>query len=53
MALGIDAPLRQGRLIELLPQWRDETFRLYAYHALRLLPSARVRAFLDFIIKAT
>lgn len=41
--------LREGRLVELLPDWADERFPLYAYHRSRRLPSAKVRAFLEFI----
>jgi len=42
-----------GRLVQLLPEWSDETYPLYAYHHSAQLVSAKVRAFLDFIVAAT
>jgi DNA-binding transcriptional LysR family regulator len=42
--------IAQGRLVQLLPDWADERFPAYAYHRSRTLPSAKVRAFLDFVI---
>jgi hypothetical protein len=43
-------PLIEARTLEqLLPDWTDETFPLYAYHYSPKLISARVRAFLDFL----
>lgn len=42
--------IAEGRLIQLLPDWADERFPAYAYHRSRRLPSAKVRAFLDFVI---
>ncbi|SEU16810.1 LysR family transcriptional regulator [Stigmatella erecta] len=41
--------LADGRLVQLLPDWADETFPLYAYHHSPQLMSAKVRAFLDFV----
>jgi DNA-binding transcriptional LysR family regulator len=52
MALGVRNMLGQGRLIELFPDWPDETFPLYALHPSRHLPPAKVRAFMDFILEA-
>ena len=52
MALGVANMLDQGRLIELFPDWPDETFPLYALHPSRHLPAAKVRAFMDFILEA-
>lgn len=52
MALGIGGLLAEGRLVELFPAWPGETFPLYAYQASRLLPPAKVRAFLDFVLQA-
>jgi DNA-binding transcriptional LysR family regulator len=43
--------LEDGRLVRLLPDWADERFPVYAYHRSRGLPSARVRAFLDFVFE--
>jgi DNA-binding transcriptional LysR family regulator len=45
--------LASGRLVRLLPDWSDERFPVYAYHRSRGLPSARVRAFLDFVFEIT
>jgi DNA-binding transcriptional LysR family regulator len=42
-----------GRLVQLLPEWSDETYPLYAYHHPAQLMSAKVRAFLDFVVAAT
>lgn len=47
------APLADGRLVQLLPEWGDETYPLYAYHHSAQLMSAKVRAFLDFVIALT
>lgn len=49
MALGMDAMLRDGRLIELFPEWNGEVFPLHVYHPSRHLPPAKVRAFLRFV----
>ena len=38
----------EGRLVQLLPEWSDETFPLYVYHHSPKQMSAKVRAFLDF-----
>ncbi len=51
MTLGIDALLSSGALIDLFPDWSDEYFPLHVYHPSRHLPPAKVRAFLDFILK--
>ena len=50
-ALGMQEHLDTGRLINLFPDWPDEKFPLHAYHPSRHLPPAKVRAFLDFVIK--
>jgi DNA-binding transcriptional LysR family regulator len=43
--------LANGRLVQLLPDWPEETFPLYAYyHSAKRVP-AKVRAFLDFILE--
>jgi DNA-binding transcriptional LysR family regulator len=52
MALGVQNLLGQGRLVELFPDWPDETFPLYALHPSRHLPPAKVRAFMEFILEA-
>jgi DNA-binding transcriptional LysR family regulator len=41
--------LSEGRVIQLLPDWAEETFPLYAYHHASNLISAKVRSFLDFV----
>lgn len=46
-------PLADGRLVQVLPQWADETYPLYAYHHSAQLMSAKVRAFLDFVVAVT
>lgn len=48
MALGVQDLLDQGRLIDLFPDWPDETFPLYAIYPSRRHPPAKVRAFIDF-----
>lgn len=53
MALGVDAWIAQGRLIELFPEWSDERFPLYALYPSRHHMSAKVRAFLDFVASMT
>ena len=45
--------LADGRLVQLLPEWGDETYPLYAYHHSPQLISAKVRAFLDFVVALT
>jgi DNA-binding transcriptional LysR family regulator len=47
------APLADGRLIQVLPEWAEETYPLYAYHHAARLQSAKVRAFLDFVVALT
>lgn len=49
--LGIAPALKEGRLVELFPDWPDERFPLYALYPSRHLPAAKVRAFLDFVIE--
>lgn len=47
------ALLADGRLVQVLPDWADETHPLYAYHHSAPLLSAKVRAFLDFVVELT
>ena len=49
-ALGIDDLLASGALVQILPDWADEQFPLYAYYPSRHHPPAKVRAFLDFVL---
>ncbi|WP_409563084.1 LysR family transcriptional regulator [Hyphomicrobium sp. MC8b] len=44
--------IKSGKLIELFPDWADERFPLNAYYPSRHHPAAKVRAFVDFIVKA-
>lgn len=48
-ALGLSPWLDQGRLVQVLADWAEERFPVYAYHPSRRQPPARVRAFLDFV----
>lgn len=45
--------LAAGELVQVLPDWADETYPLYAYHHAAQLMSAKVRAFLDFVVAVT
>jgi DNA-binding transcriptional LysR family regulator len=51
LALGLGRWLERGELVQILADWSDETYPLYAYHPSRHLPTAKVRAFLDFVQK--
>jgi DNA-binding transcriptional LysR family regulator len=48
-AIGVRRLIEQGALVELLPEWRGDSFPLYALCPSRRLPSAKVRAFIDFV----
>src|SRR2546421_4276928 len=49
LAIGLAPFLSRGELVQILPEWSEELYPLYAYHPSRHLPPAKVRAFLDFI----
>jgi DNA-binding transcriptional LysR family regulator len=49
-ALGLDGLLASGELMQILSDWAQERFPLYAYHPSRHLPPAKVRVFLDFVL---
>ena len=49
LAIGLAPFLSRGELVQVLPDWSEELYPLYAYHPSRHLPPAKVRAFLDFI----
>jgi DNA-binding transcriptional LysR family regulator len=49
LAIGLEPFLSRGELVQILPEWSEELFPLYAYHPSRHLPPAKVRALLDFI----
>ncbi|XYI02783.1 LysR family transcriptional regulator [Sorangium sp. So ce1128] len=42
-----------GRLVQVLPEWAEETYPLYAYHHSAQLMAAKVRAFLEFVVALT
>jgi DNA-binding transcriptional LysR family regulator len=48
--LGLAPLLARGDLVQVLPDWAEERFPLYAYHPSRHLLPAKVRAFLDFVL---
>lgn len=43
--------LADGRLVQLMPDWADETFPAYFFHRAQGLPTAKLRAFIDFITR--
>ena len=45
--------LADGWLVRVLPEWTEETYPLDAYHHSAQLMSAKVRAFLDFVVALT
>src|SRR5580704_8037791 len=47
---GLGSLLASGELVQILADWAEERFPLYAYHPSRHLPPAKVRAFLDFVV---
>jgi DNA-binding transcriptional LysR family regulator len=49
LGIGLQSMLSKGELVQILSQWADERYPLYAYHPSRHLPPAKVRAFLDFV----
>ncbi|QFR32355.1 LysR family transcriptional regulator [Ancylobacter sp. TS-1] len=49
LAVGLAPLLSGGDLVQILPEWSEELYPLYAYHPSRHLPPAKVRAFLDFV----
>ena len=49
MNLEIQPLLDSGKLIDLFPDWPDETFPLYMLYPSRTLPPAKLRAFIEFL----
>ena len=49
LELGLGPWLRSGKLVQILGEWSEERYPLYAYYASRHLPPAKIRAFLDFV----
>ena len=52
IAIGAKEHLDTGQLVDLFPNWPDETFPLYAFYPSRRQPPAKVRAFIDFVHRA-
>ena len=52
LALGIEDLLSRGKIVELFPDWPGERFPLYVFHLSRHVPPAKVRAFLDFVVRS-
>jgi DNA-binding transcriptional LysR family regulator len=50
LGLGLDPLLQRGELVQILSDWAEERFPLYAYLPSRHLPPAKVRAFLEFVL---
>jgi DNA-binding transcriptional LysR family regulator len=48
--LDIDHLLKNGRLINLFPDWSDEMFPVYLYHTSRRNVPLKLRTFIDFIV---
>ena len=48
LAISVQQHLASGQLVELFPDWPDETFPLYAVRPSRRLPPMKVAAFVDF-----
>jgi DNA-binding transcriptional LysR family regulator len=49
LAIAVKDQLAKGKLVNLFPDWADETFPLYALYPSRHHPAAKVRAFIDFV----
>jgi DNA-binding transcriptional LysR family regulator len=50
LLLGAAPFIRDGRLVNLFPDWIDERYPLYAYHPSRHHVPAKTRVFLDFVV---
>jgi DNA-binding transcriptional LysR family regulator len=50
--LGLAPMFASGALVQVLPDWAEERFPLYAYYPSRHLPPAKVRAFVDFVVES-
>lgn len=53
LELGLGAWLKSGQLVQILPDWSEERYPLYAYYPSRHLPPAKIRTFLDFVLEIT
>jgi DNA-binding transcriptional LysR family regulator len=47
---GLTKPPEVTRLVQILADWSDERWPLYAYHLSRHHPPAKVRAFMEFVV---
>ncbi len=47
---GLTKPREITPLVQILADWADERWPLYAYHISRHHPPAKVRAFMDFVV---
>lgn len=50
MVIGMEEIFASGALEQVLADWAEERFPLYAYYPSRHQPPAKVRAFLDFLV---
>jgi DNA-binding transcriptional LysR family regulator len=50
--LTIEPLLKDGKLINLFPEWTDELFPLYVYYPSRHSVPAKLRVFLDFLVSS-
>jgi DNA-binding transcriptional LysR family regulator len=48
--LGLTELFARGELVQILPDWAEERYPLYAYHVSRHRVPAKLRAFLDFVV---
>jgi DNA-binding transcriptional LysR family regulator len=51
LAIAVKGMIEEGRLVNLFPDWPDETFPLYALYPSRHHPAAKVRAFIEFVLR--
>ncbi|CAN7661328.1 LysR family transcriptional regulator [Caballeronia sp. LjRoot34] len=52
MEIGIEKLIQDGLLVDLLPDWPDEQFPLYALYPSRRHPPAKVHAFITFCLES-
>jgi DNA-binding transcriptional LysR family regulator len=50
-AVGVQDLLASGQLIDVLPNWPGQSFPLYALYPAGPYPTAKVRAFIDFVVE--
>lgn len=51
LAVSVQSALDDGSLVELFPDWAEETFPLYAFYPSRRNVPPKVRAFVDFCVE--